>query len=202
MLAARSRQIPGAARRAGFFVGLKMKKLLLLSLCALPLAAHALDFEKSNWGKFEYDFEEKPWVELEAQLPPAPKTENLLPFFVSASTDNRFYIDAPSITLGEDGVVRYTLIIQSSAGAVNISYEGMRCSSAEVKRYAFGRTGGGWGKALNAKWEPISYKDVNRQHHMLYDDFFCPRGIAISNREEAVKALKAGSHPNAGGLAW
>lgn len=177
-------------------------KRLLLSLCCLPLAAHALNFEKSSWGTFEYDFEEKPWAELEAQLPSAPKTENLLPFFVSATTDNHFYIDGPSIAPGEDGVVRYTLIIKSSAGALNTAYEGIRCSSGEVKRYAFGRADGSWGKARNAKWEPISYQDVNRQHHVLYDDFFCPRGIAVKNREEAVKALKAGVHPGAQGVAW
>lgn len=173
-----------------------MKKLLLL-LCCLPVAAHALDYGKSDWGKFEYDADEKPWSELEAHLPPAPKPENFLPFFVSAGTDNRFYIDAPSIAPGEDGVVRYTLIVKSSSGAVNISYEGMRCGSAEVKRYAFGRANGGWGQAHNAKWTPIGYKDINRHHHMLYDDFLCPRGFPVKNREDAINALKAGIHPGA-----
>lgn len=178
-----------------------MKKILFV-LCLLPLAASAIEIEKTNWGKFEYDFEEKPWVELEAQLPPAPKPENLLPFFVSSTTDNRFFIDSASITRGEDEVLRYTLVIKSSAGAVNVSYEGMRCSTSDLKRYAFGRNDGSWGKARNAKWEPIGYKDVNRQHHMLYDDFFCPRGIAVKTREEAVNALKRGEHPEAKGIAW
>lgn len=178
-----------------------MKKLLLL-LCYLPLAAQASEFGSSNWGKFDYDFEDKPWVELEAQLPPAPKTENLLPFFVSAVTDNRFYIDGPSIAPGKDGVVRYTLVIKSSAGAVNISYEGIRCSSEEVKRYAFGRADGHWGKARNPSWETIGYKDVNRQHHVLYDDFFCPGGIPVASREQAIKTLKAGAHLSADGVAW
>lgn len=178
-----------------------MKKLLLL-LCCLPLAAHAFDFGKPNWGKSEYEDDEKPWAELEPQLPPAPRPENFLPFFVSATTDNRFYIDGPSIAPGKDGVVRYTLIIKSSAGAVNISYEGMRCDPAEVKRYAFGRADGSWGKARNARWEAISYKDVNRQHHMLHDDFFCPNGIPVTSREEAIKTLKDGARLSAGGAAW
>lgn len=178
-----------------------MKKLLPL-LCLLPLAAHALDLEKSNWGKFEFDFEEKPWVELEAQLPPAPKPENLLPFFVSSATENRFFIDSASLSRGEDEVMRYTLLIKSSGGAVSVSYEGMRCSSRELKRYAFGRNDGSWGKARNAKWERISYQDVNRQHHMLYDDFLCPGGIAVKTAKEAVDAIKRGSHPGASGLAW
>jgi len=63
---------------------------------------------------------------------------------------------------------------------VNIAYEGMRCSSAEVKRYAFGRADGSWGKARNAAWTPISYQEVNRQHHMLHDDLFCPNGMPVA----------------------
>lgn len=179
-----------------------IKKLLLILLSTTPITANAIEIEKSAWGRFDHDFEEKPWMELQAQLPPTPRTENLLPFFVSATTDNRFFVDALSISPGEDGVVRYTLVIQSSSGASNISYEGMRCSPAVIKRYAFGRSDGGWGKSFNAKWEQISYKSANRHHHMLHDDFFCPRGIIIRSAEEAVSALKRGEHPGAGGIAW
>lgn len=174
----------------------------LLLLCLLPVTSLAAGFDQSSWGKFEYDFEDKPWVELEAQLPSAPKLENLLPFYVSASTDNRFFVDSASVSVGEDKVVRYTLVIKSAAGANNISYEGMRCSSGEVKRYAFGRGDGSWGKARHARWEDIRYKDVNRQHHMLYDDFFCPRGIAVQSPAEAVNALRRGEHPGSRGIAW
>lgn len=178
-----------------------MKKQFLL-LCLLPATSLAAGFDQSSWGKFEFDFEEKPWVEVEARLPPAPKAENLLPFFVSATTDNRFFIDSASVAPGEDGVVRYTLVVKSGAGANNVTYEGMRCSSGEVKRYAFGRSDGSWGKARNARWEEIRYKDVNRQHHMLYDDFFCPRGIAVKSSADAVSALKRGEHPESKGIAW
>ncbi|MBZ0105295.1 MAG: CNP1-like family protein [Sulfuricella denitrificans] len=176
------------------------KRLLLLGL--LPAISLAAGFDQSSWGKFEYDFEEKSWAEVETQLPPAPKLENLLPFFVSASTDNRFFVDSASLTLGEDGVVRYTLLIRSAGGANNITYEGMRCSSGEFKRYAFGRHDGSWGKARDAKWEDIRYKDINRQHHMLYDDFFCPHGISVKSATEAIDALKRGEHPGSKGIAW
>lgn len=169
-----------------------MQRLLLL-LCLFPLVAAG-----AEWGKFEYDFDsEKPWVELEAQLPSYPKEENLLPFFVSATTDNKFFVDGASISIGEDGVVRYVLVAKSPGGAVNVSFEGIRCSSRERKFYAFGRSDGNWSKARYAKWEPIRYQDRNRQHHMLYDDFFCPRGIMVRDAEEAVFALKRGIHPDA-----
>ncbi|MBU1690106.1 MAG: CNP1-like family protein [Gammaproteobacteria bacterium] len=167
-----------------------MNKLLALLLLAIPLTAHA------EWGKFEYEFdEEKPWAEIEAQLPAYPKEENLLPFFVSAATDNRFFVDVASISTGEDGVVRYTMIVKSSAGASNVSFEGIRCANRERKLYAFGRKEGAWSKARFAKWEPIRYQDRNRQHHMLYDDFFCPNGIIVKNPQEAVDLLKRSFRP-------
>lgn len=177
-----------------------LKQFLLL--CLLPASSLAAGLDQSSWGKFDYDFEEKPWIELEAKLPSAPKAENLLPFYVSATTDNQFFVDAASISVGEDGVVRYTLLIKSSAGASNISYEGMHCSTEEIKRYAFARQDGSWGKARNSKWEEIRYKDVNRQHHVLYDDFFCPRGFAVKSPTEAINALKRGEHPGGKGATW
>lgn len=171
-----------------------MKKIIVLLLLALPLTASA-QWGK-EWGKFEYDFDdEKPWAEVEAQLPPYPKQENLLPFFVSATTVNKFFVDAASISAGEDGVVRYSLVIKSPAGAENVSFEGVRCASRERKLYAFGRKEGAWSKARLAKWEPINYKERNRQHHMLYDDFFCPDGIIVKNPQEAIDLLKNGYRP-------
>lgn len=167
-----------------------MKKFIALLLTVIPLAASA------EWGKFEFEFdEEKPWAEIEARLPPYPREENLLPLFVSAATDNRFFVDAASISVGEDGVVRYTLIVRSPAGAENVSFEGIRCASRERRLYAFGRKEGAWSKARSAKWEPIRYQDRNRQHHVLYDDFFCPNGIIVKSTQDAVDLLKRGFRP-------
>ena len=167
-----------------------MKKLFILLLLAVSQTASA------EWGKFEHEFDEKkPWVEIEAQLTSYPKEENLLPLFVSAATDNRFFVDAASVSIGEDGVARYTMIVKSSAGAVNVSFEGIRCASRERRLYAFGRKEGSWSRARFAKWEPIRYQERNRHHHMLYDDFFCPGGIIVGTPQEAVDLLKRSSRP-------
>lgn len=160
-----------------------MKRLWLV-LCLFPVAASA------DWVKFEADFDgETPWKEMQAQLPPAPGEEKLLPFFVSSATDNRFFIDRTSVSIGKDGVVRYTLLVKSAQGALNLTFEGMRCATHEQKTYAFGRADGTWSKARQAKWENIRYQDRNRHYHVLYDDFFCPSGIAIAKPEQAVDAL-------------
>ncbi|MCL4472109.1 MAG: CNP1-like family protein [Sulfuricella sp.] len=164
-----------------------MKKFLALLLFALPLAASA-----AEPGQFE---EERSWTEIEAKLPPYPKEENLLPLFVSAASDNKFFVDAVSISVGEDGVARYTMIVKSPAGADNVSFEGIRCATREKKLYAFGRKEGSWSRARVSRWEPIRYQDINRHHHVLYDDFFCPNGIIVKSAQDAVDALRRGFRP-------
>lgn len=164
-----------------------MKILPALLLC-LPLAAHAA------WMDFDHDFEQdKPWSEVAAQLPPYPKEQNLLPFNVSAATDNRFFVDAESISVGSDQVVRYTVVIKAAGGATNVSFEGIRCESGERRLYAYGHSDGTWSKARNAGWESIRFRSLLSYHKALYEDHFCPGGINVRNAKEAVESLRRGA---------
>jgi hypothetical protein len=135
--------------------------------------------------------------ELEPELPRYPREEDLLPFQVSGATKNRFFIDGASIAPGDDGVVRYTIVIKSAAGVANVSFEGMRCSTREFKRYAFGRSDGSWASARDIQWRPIGSQDVNPYHSVLYQDFFCPGLIPVRSQREAIDALKSGQHSRA-----
>lgn len=143
------------------------------------------------------DEDEEPprgWQEDEVVLPAAPKAENLLSFYVSATTDNRFYIDTAAISVGSDGVVRYTLVVDTPGGVRNVSYEGMRCESKERRLYAFGRADGTWSKARAVRWERITDATNNRHHAALFVEYFCPRGTLVASAQEAITALKKGSH--------
>ena len=93
------------------------------------------------------DEEPAAFNELETKLPPPPKSENLVKFQPSAANVNQFFIDSSSITIGSDGVVRYTMVVTSPSGAQNVSYEGIRCETTEQKAYAFGRRDGTWAPA-------------------------------------------------------
>jgi hypothetical protein len=169
-----------------------MKRFLLL-LCFLPVAAYA------QQQKFEYEFDhERPWVELQAQLPPYPETENLLQFDAGPVSTNLHYVDALSITVGEDGVVRYTLVIKSSQGGMNVSYEGIRCQTAEKRTYAYGRNDHTWTRAGRSKWADLETLNQNYAQRALYRYFFCPLGFdMVRDADEAIQALKAGIHPRA-----
>ncbi|MBW8328164.1 MAG: CNP1-like family protein [Thiobacillus sp.] len=161
-----------------------MKILPTLLLC-LPLAAHAawIDFE----GEFEQD---KPWSEVSAQLPPYPKQENLVEFNVSSATRNRHFVDAESISVGADNVVRYTVVIEATGGAKNVSFEGLRCESGERRLYAYGHPDGTWSKARNAGWEDIKFRSLLSYHKALFEDHFCPDGIRVKDGKEAAQNLR------------
>ncbi|MDZ7584627.1 MAG: CNP1-like family protein [Thiobacillus sp.] len=160
-------------------------KILPVLLLILPLTVHA------EWGQFDFEFEnEKPWVELSAQLPPPPKPENLVGFDVSPATQNRYFVDTASISVGEDKVVRYSVVIEAAGGAKNVSFEGMRCATGERRLYAYGQPDGSWSKARNGRWEGIKFRSLLSYHKALYEDHFCPDGINVRNASEAVRSLQ------------
>lgn len=163
---------------------------LQCALSLLLLAASSLAV-----AQFDEDYETKTWQEIEFQLPKPPQDADLRGFYVSALADNRFYVDRQSVSIGADGVVRYTLVVLSSGGARSVSYEGVRCASAERRLYAFGRRNGDWSKARTNDWVPIKHAQTNRQHAALYFDYFCPDGVQVRSLDEALKMLDRGGPP-------
>jgi hypothetical protein len=160
---------------------------------ALTAVLFAIPVLAAEWGQFEYDFEEnrKAWQEIQAQLPPAPKPENLIEVKLDSSTRNKLLIDAASLSSGDDGVVRYTAIIRSPTGAENISFEGMRCENGERKLYAFGRPNGDWSRNRYAKWEPIQARLAGGYHRELFFHYLC----TVSTKRDVptlLRLLKSG----------
>lgn len=142
------------------------------------------------------DYESKGWKELEVPFPNAPKQENLLPFYVSAATDNKFFVDGTTLSVGSDGVVRYVLLVLSPQGGRNVTFEGMRCETRERRIYASGRRDGTWSKARINEWARIQDVPSNRHHAALFLEYFCPLGIMVHDVAEARKALVQGFQPD------
>lgn len=158
---------------------------LAVALATASAASHA------QWLRFEQDFDEqKPWQEIALQLPAAPKPENLAEFEVSSTTRMSFAVDTQSISTGEDGVVRYTLVSRSPSGATNISYEGIRCETQERKLYAFGQKDGSWTRARNDQWERFTQTISNSQHAALARDYFCDHRAIAGNANELRRNLR------------
>lgn len=152
-------------------------------------------------GRTEYNarYEEGEPVQeqMDVALPLFPKQENLLEFYVSAATTNRYFIDASTLAPGTDNIVRYVLVVKTSGGATNVSFEGINCRERSWKHYATGRSDGTWVKspALRAEWRPIENKPVNRHHAALSRELFCLDGAPIHTADEGRNALRLGKHP-------
>ena len=134
--------------------------------------------------------DEKAWQEANVQLPPAPQEANLVEYFVSPLTTAKSFVDLNSLSIGSDKVVRFTLITKTSGGAVNTSYEGIRCESYEKKIYAFGRPDGSWTPARGAQWKQISDYGSNRQEAALYKDYFCENAILAGDLKTIVSRFR------------
>lgn len=157
---------------------------MLLAL-ALPFAVIAGDGQ-------EEDYRPSRWEELAWQLPPAPVEARLLPFYVSATTTNRFFVDGSSLSVGADGVVRYVLVIQGGQGARTVTFEGMRCETREKRIYASGRYDGSWSLARKPEWSKVMEIQGNRHHAALFQEYFCPNGVIVRNAEESLEAFRRG----------
>ena len=149
----------------------------------------------AQWREWDADFDEdrKPWKEIEARIPSYPRAADLVPFEAGAASPHRFYVDARSLSVGEDGVVRYTLMIKAAGGATNVTFEGIRCELREHKYYAVGRADGNWVRARNPQWRRIEQQDVNRYHFVLYSDFFCSGKQPHRSVREVLQLLKSGA---------
>lgn len=171
-----------------------MRACLALILM-LPIAAGAQLFGGDERGG---ERERQAGPESPVTLPQFPKQEDYLPFEVSVTTPFDFFVDAKSLSVGPDRVVRYTVIAKSSGGALNISFEGMRCADNQFRVYALGRADKTWSEVRSSRWETIRGESRNVQRAVLYSDFFCPMTGDIATAEEGVRALKNGGNPRAG----
>ncbi|SFM72031.1 CNP1-like family protein [Nitrosomonas communis] len=169
-----------------------MKNILLPILYILLLTACITK------EKFVDTFDRgKDWAELQTQLPPYPQADNLLEFNVGPTSTHRYFVDAPSITVEKEGVIRYSLVIKSAQGAENATFEGIRCETREKKRYALGRNDRTWVQPRVSEWEILENISQDYAQRELAKYYFCPRGLIVGSPEEAIRALKAGAHPNA-----
>lgn len=133
------------------------------------------------------------WKEAEAPPPPALKTEGLVPVDMGR-TQMRWGVDPASISIGSDRVVRYVVVARSDSGAINAFYEGLRCSTGEVKLYARS-AGGKWEPATGADWKPLDNYSAALRHSVT----IARNGACIghgTNRSPAEIARDLGRGPN------
>lgn len=161
-----------------------------LAAVLITAVAASLPLHAQTTRQDELDEAKANWQEIDVQLPAMPEAANLLPFDVSAAATQKSAIDGKSLSVGVDGVVRFTLVTISQAGARNISYEGIRCASHERKLYALGRADGSWSRARRDEWQPIANNAINRQQAALAQDYFCLDSSLAGSATDMLKRLQ------------
>ena len=139
-------------------------------------------------------YEEPPeWEEQQTELPPYPKDEDLLEIhFQRPDSRFRYYLDPGSLAIGTDGAVRYVVVMDSVSGAMNVMYEGIRCSDYDYKTYAFGNRQGQFKSLSNPKWREIPNTGNNWYRHALWKHFLCipETELGPRSRDEILTAIR------------
>jgi len=115
---------------------------ILLLWLAMPAAASNPYIEDVESGPDRFDHDEtlvKPWIEQEAAIPDPPDPESLHELRANGLPPGfRLLLDIDRISVDpDDGVVRLWLVLRSSSGSDNTSYEGYRCITGEYRVYAY-----------------------------------------------------------------
>jgi len=142
---------------------------------------------------FVYLLDRKPnWQEIPVTtLPALPQSNNVLPFEVSTTSALKFGIDANSVSVGEDGIVRFTAVITSPAGARNVYYEGIRCDNYTWRLYAAANEAGtAWDRSVANDWDRIPTSDLNSYQGALYQDYMCESRLPTGNAKGIVNRIR------------
>lgn len=131
------------------------------------------------------------WKESDVPPPPSYDMNKLLSFEVTRSSPLVYGVDPASFSISKtDGIVRYVVVATSAAGAKNVFYEGLRCSTGEVRTYARAKPDGSWVPVANSEWK--SAFDISLPRHSLRfaKVAACQQGAPVSSVRELVRKLK------------
>jgi hypothetical protein len=177
--------------KSGLFPGSCHPGVLLVYLLAC-LAGQAAAFEdgESGWEQPSFQTPE-PWRELDSELPAYPLEKNLIEAGVSRSgSPFRIYLDAPSLSVAADRVVRYTVVIISNDGIWNVSHEGLHCGKQAYRRYAYGMNGE-WQELPDSPWLPLRGRGVNAYRKTFYDNYMCDPSGPYLQPDQIIREFRS-----------
>lgn len=175
---------------------------LVLGACAEPgevaEACHDTPNRESNCRQYAGEWEPE-WKEADAALPSLPGSEDLVPIDApNGSPGFSYAVDKATVKRGKDDVMRYTVLVRSGSGSVNIFREGIRCLTGEVRTYAYATEAGTGFRRLTGDWVPLAARGARGYQDFLYESIMCDRNGYAWPEEQVVEALT--SQYTAGGV--
>lgn len=157
-----------------------------------PVCAFACLFASAPGLQAQTSYqEEKAWVEAAAAPPADFSTSSLQPFEVMKNSALSYGIDPKTLTVGEDGVVRYVMVARSDSGALNVMYQGIRCATAETRTYARWSSNSSWNTNPDAAWQTLDFRGPTRPAMMLARQGVCEGRTVTGNVQKILATLKS-----------
>lgn len=164
------------------------RRAITAALMCLALNAHA---QKD-------DPDAKAWQESAVNPPVSFSVDRLQTFPVAVESSLTYGIDPATLTVGEDGVVRYVLVARSSSGAINALYQGLRCQTGEVKTYGRWDNRSSWNINDKETWRPLSNSGFTRPAMVLAREGVCDGRTVNGNPRNILRALSTTKRANHG----
>ena len=164
---------------------------LLLSWLSVAQAAMP-DWDTADSPSRSNYAEDTPWAEHGVGLPAYPEAGHLVKVPVQIADSNlEMFIDERSLTVGDDGVVRYVLVLRAPSGAENVFFEGLRCATHELRSYAYGTSRATW-QSVDTAWTRIQSTGMGRYREQLYQYYLCQPARGILPRQEMLQRMRYG----------
>lgn len=128
------------------------------------------------------------WTEERTPAPPAFSKDQLIPIEMPPYVTIRIGIDPQTVAVGADGVVRYVVVTRNTSGSVSAAYEGIRCTSGEVKTYARMGSSGSWLSANQPEWRAMTDNLPSRHAYAIAHQGACD-GRTAATREDILRSL-------------
>jgi len=134
--------------------------------------------------------EDPDWKETEAPAPPAFSLDKLLALDMPPYVSLQFGVDPATLALTEDGVVRYVVVARNASGSTNAMYEGIRCTTGEVKTYARTNSLGTWVALPSPQWRGLNDNQPSKHALAFAHQGACDAHTPANSVADIVKALK------------
>ena len=130
------------------------------------------------------------WKETDVPPPPAYDMNKLITFDVARSSSLVFGVDPASVSISKnDSVVRYVMVASNASGAKNAMYEGLRCSTGEVRTYARAKPDGTWAVVEKSQWKSMFDPSLSKHSLRFAQAGACQGAAPVASVRELVRKM-------------
>lgn len=138
------------------------------------------------------------WVEAAVPDAPAFSTAAGIGIDMPQHVSVKVAVDPGTLAIGGDGVVRYVAYMTNLSGSVSAVYEGIRCSTDEVKTYARWSPSSQWTRTNEPTWKAINGNQPFKHALAIARQGACDNRLTRQTVAEVVRALKQTNKAPAG----